>query len=583
MAAAATAATEATGVFQIRGGKHMFVGADGRPCTLEHIQHAFLHGDQVMYDATTGTLTLIARQEQYAIGIVAGFRHGRTILHFPQYPHFFAEVCWMLPVTQHDRMLVHLTADGTVFPMQVFSSAPADDARAVLAAYTGQLSLAPAVLVPPTYTAYRYTRPDVVDLTHLFTFTVDPRDSVDLDDAISVDIEHRRVYVHIVDIHAYLEAHPELEERMCRRGQTLYLANEHTEHLLPLEHASDGASLVRGAPRSAITVEIQFGGGDGDDSAASEITSYAIYRSTILVKERYTYEDVAQMLPTNDTLQILQLLTTSSTQQIYLNVPSLRLTIGADSIPVACVPESTHDAAHTLIANAMILTNVLVSTHLAKYDDVYVPNRFHRAPPSGDASGLVRICNNDLVNAFATIKKWSRAEYSVSDKGHFGLGVREYVHFTSPMRRYADVIVHHLLAGAVYSRDTMDALAAHATLRGAQVRALHDLYRSMKVNRYLHFVGRHPTVYITDVTRAGVLWYCPDYLLNGFTHVSKLHPAGRWNLQVVDGSGASALVHSESAAMQIRVGDRMSIVEFFCDYTTLQYTLTLRYNAPSRP
>lgn len=564
----------ATGVFQIRGGKHMFVAdADATPVLLSHMQRTFLHGDRVSYTAPVGALTLVARQEQYVIGIVAGFRQGRVILHFPQYPHFIAEVVCMLPIVQHDRVLVYLTADGSVMPIQIFSAAPADDMRAVLAAYTAPLTMSPAASVPPALAAPRYTRPDVVDLTSLFTFTVDPRDSVDLDDAISVDADQRRVYVHIVDIHAYLEKHPELEERMRVRGQTLYLANEHTEHLLPLEHAADGASLVRGAPRDVITVEIQFG---DDDESAARIVSYGIYRSTIVVKERYAYEDVLRLLDTNVTFQILNLLTRRAAgKHAYLNVPSLRLTIGADGAPLACVPEYTQDAAHMMIANAMILTNFLVSHHLAKYEDVYLPNRFHRAPPAGD-SGLVRICDNDLVNAFATIKTWSRAEYSTEDKGHFGLGLREYVHFTSPMRRYADVIVHHILAGAVYPRETLDALAAHANARAIQVRALHDLYRSMKVNRYLHFVGRHPAVYITDVTRAGVLWYCPDYLLNGFTHVSKLQPAGRWMLQ--DG----ALVHADAAdTMQIRVGDTASIVEFFCDYTTLQYTLTLRYNAPA--
>ena len=557
----------------------MFVHADGTPVVLTHVQRTFLHGDQVSYTPATNSLKLVARQEQYVIGIVAGSRNGRIRLHFPHYPHFISDICYMMPLVQHDRILVYLAADGGVLPIQVFSGSAAEDVHAVLAAYLGRPTLPSLALQPPVYGPPRYTREDVVDLTHLFTCTVDPRESVDLDDAISIDADARRLYVHIVDIHTYLETHPDLEDRMRTRGQSLYLANEHTEHLLPVEHASEGASLVRGVPRSAITVEIQFGG-----KTIADIVSYEIYRSTILVKERYTYEDVGRLLDTNDTFQILQLLTQRmAQQQIYLNVPSLRLTIGADGIPLACVPEHTQDAPHSLIANCMILANALVGHHLAKYEDVYLPNRFHRAPPScGDSSGLVRICDNALVNAFATLKKWSRAEYSLDEKGHFGLGLREYVHFTSPMRRYADVLVHHILAGANFSKDTLDALAAHLNVRSTHVRSLHDLYRSIKVNRYLHYVGRYPTVYITDVSRAGVLWYCPDYMLNGFTHVSKLYPAGRWTLQ--SEGETHLLVHANAPeTMHIRVGDRMSIVEFFCDYTTLQYTLTLRYSAPSHP
>lgn len=573
----------AVGVFQIRGGKHMFVhDADGTAVLLAHMQRTFLHGDHVLYTAASGSLKHIARQEQYVLGIVAGSKNGRLRLHFPQYPHFIADVCYMMPLVQNDRILVYLAADGGVLPIQVFSGSAGDDVRAVLAAYLGRPTLSPLALQPPTYGPSRYTRTDVVDLTHLFTCTVDPRDSVDLDDAISIDADTRRIFVHIVDIHSYLEKYPDLEDRMRTRGQSLYLANEHTEHLLPVEHASEGASLLRGVPRSAITVQIQFGG-----ETVADIVSYEIYRSTILVKERYTYEDVGRLLDTNnDTFQILKLLTQRmAQQQIYLNMPSLRLTIGADGIPLACVPEHTQDASHSLIANCMILANALVGHHLAKYEDVYLPSRFHRAPPScGDSSGLVRICDNPLVNAFATLKKWSRAEYSLDEKGHFGLGLREYVHFTSPMRRYADVLVHHILAGANFSRDTLDTLAAHLNVRGAHVRSLHDLYRSIKVNRYLHYVGRYPTVYITDVSRAGILWYCPEYLLNGFTHVSKLYPSGRWSLQDSEGEGHRMLVHAHASEdMRIRIGDRMTIVEFFCDYTTLQYTLTLCYSDPSRP
>ena len=152
--------------------------------------------------------------------------------------------------------------------------------------------------------------------------------------------------------------------------------------------------------------------------------------------------------------------------------------------------------------------------------------------------------HNEVVDSFLLVKRFSRACYSIDEKGHFGLGLTDYVHFTSPMRRYADVLVHRLLAGI--SVPNLGEQVEHLNHRSRIVRSLQDLYERWKVHRYLATLPGPHTVYITDVKPAGLLWFMPSLMLNGFCHVSMLRPVQYWNL----GAGSSLQI---GAAYQAEV------------------------------
>ena len=371
----------------------------------------------------------------------------------------------------------------------------------------------------------------------LDTFTIDPADSKDFDDAISVDVETSTLYIHIVDIASAPLTKVE-EERLERRCLTLYLANEHVEHLLDEETASHRLSLVVGHQRPTITVKLVMREG--------LVQEYEIYRSTIVVKRRFTYEEALTELASNPALQYLDTLTRqrSSAVDYTIRLPSLRLTVHQETGLLAGVRlEETNDPAHSLVATAMILANLTVSKHLAERG-VRLPNRFH-AP----LRGFVRpeempATHNEVVDSFLLVKRFSRACYSIDEKGHFGLGLTDYVHFTSPMRRYADVLVHRLLAGI--SVPNLGEQVEHLNHRSRIVRSLQDLYERWKVHRYLATLKGPHTVYITDVKPAGLLWFMPSLMLNGFCHVSMLRPVQYWNL----GAGSSLQI---GAAYQAEV------------------------------
>jgi len=343
----------------------------------------------------------------------------------------------------------------------------------------------------------------------------------------------------------------EEETRLRSYCQTLYLANERTCHLLDEETAGHRLSLIVGEPRHVVTVAMET------DPAAGSITSSSVYRSTIVVKRRYNYEEVAGLLRTEGAaIQAFQTLhalteTRSRTVDYRLALPSVRFAVGEDGRVRDVVSEDTNDAAHSLVATAMIMANLTVSV-LLKERGVDLPNRFHAAIhgiPAASSEG-VRTGHRG-VDSYIRVKRYARANYAVDERGHFGLGLTDYVHFTSPMRRYADVVVHRLLAGVRYA--DLDAEVTAMNQRAAVNRGLQDLYRTWNLVRHLESLGAQDhVVYVVGIKpRGGVYWFLPSLSLDGFAHISTLLPRQYWSSE-----GDETLLGTRpGGATTIKVGD----------------------------
>lgn len=502
----------------------------------------FLPGDHI----EEGEYRLIRRIPQPLIAI----RNPPTSLYFPQAP-------WFSPTglsISGTKGLVTCHEDGTY---SVFSD-PLGDAALLSAAYKASPLRDPPPLLENGDPLY--TRTDVVDHSDLYTFTIDPTTSVDFDDAISV-VENT-VYVHIVDIAAASLTAVE-ETRLRSYCQTLYLANEATCHLLDDATASHGLSLIVGEPRSVITVAM-----DTDPSTGS-IRSSSLYRSIIVVKRRYTYEEVSELVHTQEALQTLHRLTTlrSLALEYRLALPSVRFTV-EDGRLCEVVAEDTNDAAHSLVATAMIMANLVVSLRL-KEKGIDIPNRFHASlqglPPSPAVTGHIG------VDSYLRVKRYARASYAVDERGHFGLGLTDYVHFTSPMRRYADVVIHRLLAGIRYA--DLDAEVTAMNRQALVVRGLQGLYRTWNLVRHLATLEGDHIVYIVGVKpRGGIYWFLPSLSLDGFAHISTLLPRQFWAAP-----GDDTLV---GASTTVRVGDAFCATLGSVDPVTSQISMIIHTDRP---
>lgn len=529
-----------SGTIELHGGKLVInIPSKEGPQIVPIMSTEFIPGDKV---STTHPTQLINRKPQAAVAFVKSITDNKANLYLanlgpscPYSPNFPVDD---LPLKVGDRMVIWLDAQGGIQSRGLYSSDATDDVPCLLKMYSLYNKRDDFIYLLNDYQKPLYTQEGTINHNGLNTFTIDPESSEDFDDAISVDPSTNTVYVHIVDI-AGADCQSLISEQARRRLRerclTLYLSNEHTEHLLDPEIASDKLSLIKGQERKVITVKVTL----TDNGIVQE---YDIYRSTIIVKQRYTYDTVSDMLnhktaPPELTYLVKLSDNRSSTVKYNINLPSMRFKIDKPSGHINTIHcESTNDDSHKIVATAMILANLVVSKHL-HFCHVKLPNRFHESL-HGMNNPNFTTTHNPYVDSFILVKRYARACYSVDKKGHFGLGLTDYVHFTSPMRRYADVIVHWILSGAVLNEQSIEEEVEWMNFRSQVVRSIQDLYVTWKISRHLQyqvsyyysttFETKTFDVWITDVKKGGVLWFMPELSLNGFAHVSTLSPKQFW-------------------------------------------------------
>lgn len=482
----------------------------------------FIPGDKVYLDENNKPI-LYERVPQTVIGIVKSLYKGDAYLYLTN----FGVNCKYIPKVPNnkyvlgDRLVLWLHKDGKIDVHSKYTLNPKDDVKCILDMYS-------LIKDRPVFSEQLkeplYTIKEIINHDNLNTFTIDPKTSVDFDDAISVDVENNTIYVHIVDI-ANVNLLSYGESRLQNRCLTLYLSNEHTEHLLDDKDASDNLSLIVGKQRNVITVKIKLNEG--------MVESYEIYKSTIVVKRRWNYEEVLDSI--NDGTSIEEInyladLTLKRNENVNysINLPSIRILSDENGLIKSITEEKSNDISHSLVATAMILANLVVSKHLDS-KNVKIPNRFH-AKLSGVTIPEFKKTGNESVDSFIMVKKFARACYSVDNKGHFGLDISDYVHFTSPMRRYADVLVHRMLAG--YQNDNLESEVTWINQRASLVKICQDTYINWKLIRYIknnmNFIYQ---IWITGINKSGILWFLPDLLLNGFIHVACLRPKQFWKFE----------------------------------------------------
>jgi ribonuclease R len=326
------------------------------------------------------------------------------------------------------------------------------------------------------------------DLTELPTFTVDPATARDFDDAVSARREgdSARVWVHIADVAAHVPPGSPLDVEARRRGNSTYVPGA-VEPMLPHALSEDACSLAPGVERLAVTAEIELGG-DGTPGTAS------FYRSRIRSDARLDYDRLdlvfsGRVAPPEAVAEPLAVARGAAA--------ALGERRGATSLDVESFePEFRFDAAgnvtgaraveqtesHRLIERLMILANEQVAQLLerkrvpaiyrvhaqpdpasverlvAQLDDLGVPTPPLRAGISPlQAGGIVaeasRLVQREAARrghgreAYTSLvlRSLKQALYSERNSGHAGLGSPAYCHFTSPIRRYPDLMVHRAL------------------------------------------------------------------------------------------------------------------------------------------
>jgi ribonuclease R len=330
------------------------------------------------------------------------------------------------------------------------------------------------------------------DLTELRTFTVDPATARDFDDAVSAQREGdgARVWIHIADVAAHVKPGTPLDLEARRRGNSTYVPGT-VEPMLPLVLSSDACSLAPGVARLAVTAEIELGPGSRPHRAR-------FYRSLIRSDVRLDYDQldaifagrvaapdhVAEPLEAaRDVAAGLAEQRRSTSLDVESSEPEFRFDAAGNVTGARRVRQTE---SHRLIERLMILTNEQVAQLLAtrRAPTVYRvhpqpdPARIERlieqlaalgvpTPPLGQglspqqagaiAAEASRLARREAARrghgreAYISLvlRSLKQAYYSERNSGHAGLGSEAYAHFTSPIRRYPDLVVHRSLLALI--------------------------------------------------------------------------------------------------------------------------------------
>ena len=330
------------------------------------------------------------------------------------------------------------------------------------------------------------------DLRDLTTFTIDPVTAKDFDDAISCEelADGRwRVWVHIADVTAYVRPGSPLDREAFRRSTSVYVPGA-VEPMLPHALSSDACSLVPEQDRRAVTVEIELSGAD--------VTKAAFYRSWIRSDKRLDYEQVDRLFAGEERAEdpwagplaaaraAAAALEGRRAEGNALVVDSAEPEFRFEKGHVVESVEKLQTESHRLIEHLMIAANEQVAKLLTERK-VPALFRVHERPEPAAVERLVaqlaslevptpplpeRLSPSQAADAVGEISRTVDAEirrrghgrraltslvlrslkqahYTPQSLGHAGLGLQHYCHFTSPIRRYPDIVCHRALLSAV--------------------------------------------------------------------------------------------------------------------------------------
>lgn len=465
--------------------------------------HTLLPNDVVEYTINNekiDIIKLLERETQILFGIAKEINiidnKNIVTIYFPNLPKFFTlTINCSINIKQYSAIILKIGLDF-IHILKFYDSIKnrINDKELFINLYEEQSML--CNILPQYEDSKCYYTDEFKDLTHLHTFNVDPTESKDFDDAISID--KNKIYIHIVDANEEIPKLSSYDINSLKHSFTLYLP-EKVQNILPSELAENKISLIESKERKTITIEFLI------DEINQNIISHSIYKSLIVIKKRYDYNEF------NSCLSNFPLLISfyNKWKRKTLNIPHLKMNINNQGKLFDYKLENNLDDAHKIIETMMILTNLTISQHVG----TIIPQRYHCKVKS--EIPLNSFTENDIINSILSIKKYKPAFYDSINSGHFGLGLNTYTHFTSPIRRYFDVIIHRLISGTIYTN--INEILNHINKQELYIEKLVECYNKLKLLSY--FEENKEKIwkgYIISVTKNGITIMLSEFLYELF-------------------------------------------------------------------
>ena len=374
----------------------------------------------------------------------------------------------------------HQPPVGKIMEVLGKSNDPEVEVLSILRKFGVRQGFSPKILKEAKMMAKENRLDDRKDLTELLTFTIDGKKAKDFDDAVSLEPlgDGYRLGVHIADVSHFITENSHLDEEAFERGTSVYYADG-VIPMLPEILSNEACSLKPKEIRLTLSVFIDF------DRQGNSLATQ-IYKSFIKSRRRFTYTEVAGLLkkgsnkendyPFLQTLTDMYHLSQTLRKRRFKNgsvdfhVPEPDIQIEDGKVKQIEIVE--HNAAHQVIEEFMLAANQAVALNLYE-KDIPCIHRIHEPPDptkifefkefissfglrlsdsekirSKDLNSLLKKIQGTpeerVVNTLL-LRTMKKARYSPSDPGHYCLGFTHYAHFTSPIRRYPDLIVHRIV------------------------------------------------------------------------------------------------------------------------------------------
>ncbi len=401
-------------------------------------------------------------------------------------------------------------------------------------------------------------------LVDLPLVTIDGASARDFDDAVYAEQRRSgwRLIVAIADVANYVKAGSPLDQSASERGNSVYLP----DRVIPMlpEVLSNGlCSLNPHVPRLALVCDMRV-------SATGKVTGFEFYEALIQSWQRLTYERVQEFLDEraldveaavsrslNQLYRVFQALQQARERRGALDFDTHEGRLELENNRVKAIHPVHRLEAHRLIEEAMIAANVCAAEFIEKGRGPSAAlYRVHEPPAAEKLEQLrqslalagVRIAKGDLTPlvvkaALAQLgeqsNRWlyqqlvlrslTQAVYTPENKGHFGLALKKYMHFTSPIRRYADLVVHRTIKALLhaddppYGADELAATGVHISTTERRAESVGwGVDAWLKCEYIAHRVGDEFDGVIMGVTDFGLFVELKGYYVQGLLHVSEL-------------------------------------------------------------
>ncbi len=339
----------------------------------------------------------------------------------------------------------------------------------------------------------KYPKESRLDLTKYKIITIDGEDAKDFDDAVYVEFDKKQkvfnIIVAIADVSFYVAKDSTIDIEAQKRGNSIYLPN-HVIPMLPEVLSNDLCSLREGEEKKTLSMiaKVDLNG---------NVLEYDFHKTIIKSYSRLTYNEVENALngdfnnktsklklEITNLFKLWQILDQRKQKRNALNIVSQELVFNIQNQKLESIGARKTLRSHKIIEELMVLTNVLSSQFVKKHrlDDTHIfPYRNHGLPKEEELGKLLDFLRNlgykipldgvfegeffvklqtdftgseyeEIINNYV-LSCQQKAIYETKNKGHFGLGLDSYSHFTSPIRRYSDLLAHRVISSIIANKE----------------------------------------------------------------------------------------------------------------------------------